>query len=81
MSNFTVIATTEAPKALGPYSQGVQAGNLLFISGQLGLDPATGTLVSSETVRQAEQALKNRHTPSTGRERFAYPCLTAYLHP
>ena len=40
----TVISTSKAPAAIGPYSQAVQAGNLLFTSGQLGLDPATGNL-------------------------------------
>ena len=39
----TVIATTNAPGAIGPYSQAIKAGNLLFVSGQLPLDPATGT--------------------------------------
>ncbi len=43
MSN-TVISTSKAPAAIGPYSQAIQAGNLLFTSGQLGLDPATGGL-------------------------------------
>jgi len=40
-----VIATNQAPAAIGPYSQAVEAGNLLFVSGQLGLDPATGDFV------------------------------------
>ena len=38
-----VISTTNAPSAIGPYSQAVQVGNMLFMSGQLGIDPATGT--------------------------------------
>lgn len=53
-----IISTTKAPGAIGPYSQAVRAGDMLFTSGQLGLDPATGAL--AEGVRaQAEQALKN----------------------
>lgn len=40
-----VIATTNAPAAIGPYSQAVQVGNMLFASGQLGIDPATGNFV------------------------------------
>lgn len=54
----TVIATTHAPGALGPYSQGIKLSDLIFCSGQLGLNPATGELL--EGVRaQAEQAMKN----------------------
>ncbi len=53
------IQTTSAPAAIGPYSQGVSAGGWLFVSGQLGLDPATGKLAGSEFAEQARQALKN----------------------
>lgn len=53
-----VIASENAPAALGPYSAGIAAGNLAFLSGQLGLDPATGELAQG-VVAQAEQALKN----------------------
>lgn len=53
-----VIASENAPAALGPYSAGIAAGNLAFLSGQLGLDPATGELADG-VVAQAEQALKN----------------------
>ena len=52
------IVTDEAPAAIGPYSQAVSAGKLLFISGMLGIDPATGEL-QPDLVSQAEQALKN----------------------
>ena len=45
MGKITEIATIEAPKALGPYSQGIVTGELLFISGQIGLIPQTGELV------------------------------------
>ena len=54
----TVIASENAPAALGPYSAGIAADNLAFLSGQLGLDPSTGELADG-VVAQAEQALKN----------------------
>ncbi|WP_273384583.1 RidA family protein [Enorma phocaeensis] len=54
----TVIASENAPAALGPYSAGIASGNLAFLSGQLGLDPSTGELADG-VVAQAEQALKN----------------------
>lgn len=53
-----VIASENAPAALGPYSAGIATGNLAFLSGQLGLDPTTGELADG-VVAQAEQALKN----------------------
>jgi len=60
------IATTEAPTAIGPYSQAVstvgtppQASGLLFTSGQLPIDPATGAFVPGAVADQTEQALKN----------------------
>ena len=57
------IATTNAPAAVGPYSQGVStgqgAGSLVFVSGQVPLDPATGALVEGDIQAQAEQVLKN----------------------
>ncbi len=53
-----IISTKEAPQAIGPYSQAIQTGNLLFCSGQLGLDPETGELAVG--VRdQADRAMKN----------------------
>ena len=53
-----VIKTAKAPKPLGPYSQGILYGNLVFVSGQLGVDPETGELKDSFK-EQALQALKN----------------------
>lgn len=53
-----VIATTNAPKAIGPYSQAIEAGNLVFVSGQLPVDPATGKVAEGITA-QTEQSLKN----------------------
>ena len=53
------IQTTQAPAAIGPYSQAIQVENTLYLSGQLGLDPATGKLVEGGVAAQAAQALKN----------------------
>lgn len=53
------IQTDKAPKAIGPYSQAVQVGDMLFVSGQLGMDPASGKLVEGGTEAQARQALMN----------------------
>lgn len=54
-----VITSSRAPTALGPYSQAIEAGNLVFLSGQLGIDPSTGELVEGGVEAQAAQALKN----------------------
>ena len=53
------VVTSEAPKPIGPYSQGVIAGGFLFVSGQIALDPATGNLVDGDIEAQTEQVLKN----------------------
>jgi 2-iminobutanoate/2-iminopropanoate deaminase len=55
----TIIATERAPRAIGPYSQAVRAGNTLFVSGQIALDPATMEIAGSTAPEQAERALKN----------------------
>jgi 2-iminobutanoate/2-iminopropanoate deaminase len=52
------VSTSGAPAAIGPYSQGIASGDLVFCSGQLGLDPATGELVEGVEA-QAERALRN----------------------
>jgi 2-iminobutanoate/2-iminopropanoate deaminase len=57
--DMRVIDSTEAPAAIGPYSQAVLAGGLLFISGQLPLDPATGEIVPGGIREQTEQAARN----------------------
>ena len=54
-----IIATTNAPAAIGPYSQAVCVGGLVFLSGQLAIDPATGNLVEGGIQAQTEQSLKN----------------------
>ena len=55
-----IVSTEQAPRAIGPYSQAVQSGDLLFLSGQIALDPATGQLVGDGDVRrETEQVLAN----------------------
>ena len=51
--------TNNAPAAIGPYSQAVKTGNLLFTSGQIALDPATGEIVGTTIEEQTEQVMKN----------------------
>ncbi len=54
-----VIETKEAPGAIGPYSQAIQAGNTLYISGQIPLDPKTGEIVGDTVEEQTKQVMKN----------------------
>ena len=54
-----VIYTDEAPKAVGPYSQAIQSGNTLFISGQIPVDPATGKIVEGGIKEQTKQVMEN----------------------
>ena len=54
-----VIATREAPQAIGPYSQGIRAGGFVFVSGQVALDPANGNVVQGDVAVQTERVLKN----------------------
>ena len=54
-----IIQTKEAPAAIGPYSQGIVAGDMVFVSGQLGLDPQTGEMKGPDLDAQARQALSN----------------------
>lgn len=53
------ITAPDAPKALGVYSPAIRAGNLLFISGQIPIDPATGALVGGDIAAQADRVMKN----------------------
>jgi 2-iminobutanoate/2-iminopropanoate deaminase len=55
----TPIATAAAPSAIGPYSQAVVTGDTVFLSGQIGLDPATGQLVTGGTEAETERVLAN----------------------
>ena len=59
MSNRAVIATQSAPQAIGPYSQGIKAGNTVWISGQIPLEPISMTLVKGDIAAQAEQVFTN----------------------
>jgi 2-iminobutanoate/2-iminopropanoate deaminase len=53
------VSTEKAPGAIGPYSQGIRAGEFLFVSGQIPLDPATGQLVDGDIAAQALQVMRN----------------------
>lgn len=53
------VSTTGAPQAIGPYSQAVRAGDLLFVSGQIPLDPATGAVVEGDVTVQAHRVMQN----------------------
>ncbi len=57
--NKTAISTKDAPAAIGPYSQAVRVGDMLFTSGQVALDPHTGALVSGGIVEQTTRVLEN----------------------
>jgi 2-iminobutanoate/2-iminopropanoate deaminase len=53
------IDSSEAPKAIGPYSQGIKAGGFVFASGQVALDPKTGEMVAGDVTAQTERVLQN----------------------
>lgn len=54
-----IVNTTRAPAPIGPYSQAVQAGNLLFISGQVAIDPATGNVEAGDVAAETRQVMQN----------------------
>ena len=54
-----IMHTDKAPAAVGPYSQAVKTGNLLFCSGQIGLNPSTGEMVGTTVAEQAKQVMEN----------------------
>lgn len=54
-----IVNTTSAPAPIGPYSQAVQAGNFLFISGQVAINPATGNVEAADVAGEAQQVMKN----------------------
>ena len=54
-----VFSATGAPKAIGPYSPAIRAGNLLFLSGQIPIDPATGTVIDGGIEAQTDQVMRN----------------------
>jgi 2-iminobutanoate/2-iminopropanoate deaminase len=53
------VSTPTAPQAIGPYSQAIRAGDLLFVSGQIPLDPATGVLVAGDVATQTHRVMQN----------------------
>jgi 2-iminobutanoate/2-iminopropanoate deaminase len=53
------VSTPLAPQAIGPYSQGVRAGSLLFVSGQVPIDPATGNIIEGDIAAQTHRVLQN----------------------
>jgi 2-iminobutanoate/2-iminopropanoate deaminase len=55
----TAVSTDGAPKAIGPYSQAIRAGSLLFLSGQIPIDPATGQMVDGDITQQTQRVFKN----------------------
>src|SRR6476646_3789559 len=55
----TIINTVNAPAPIGPYSQAVATGNLLFVSGQIPMDPATGDIISTDIKAEAKQVMEN----------------------
>jgi 2-iminobutanoate/2-iminopropanoate deaminase len=54
-----IISSEKAPKAIGPYSQAIEINNILFISGQIPIDPSTGKLIDGGIIEQTEQVMKN----------------------
>ena len=55
----TVVSSPDAPKAMGAYSPAIRAGNLMFVSGQIPIDPSTGELVTGDIAAQTEQVMRN----------------------
>ena len=68
MSN-TALHTDKAPAAIGPYSQGIQAGNTIYVSGQIPIDPATGEFAGQDIKTQTRQSLTRHPQRRTGRDR------------
>lgn len=75
------ITTADAPAAIGPYSQAIRAGNLVFLSGQIPLDPATGALVEGGFAAQARQVFSNLSAvaQAAGADLSAVVRVTLYL--
>jgi 2-iminobutanoate/2-iminopropanoate deaminase len=59
MHHVEIISTGNAPAAVGPYSQAIRTGQMVYTAGQIGLDPATGKLVEGDIAAQTEQVLRN----------------------
>ena len=58
-SKLQIISSAEAPRAIGPYSHAIRAGNVLYVSGQISLDPATGNLVEGDFATHARRVFEN----------------------
>ena len=63
------VQTNEAPAAIGPYSQAVRAGSLLFISGQIPVDPGSGQVVEGNAATQTQRVMQSHRRHSAGRRR------------
>lgn len=59
LSDRRAVSTPEAPEAIGPYSQAIQYGNLVFVSGQIAIDPNTGLMIDGDVAAQTRQVLRN----------------------
>lgn len=59
MTGYRIIETKQAPEAIGPYSQAIDCGSLVFVSGQIPLDPTTGAIVGDDAASQTRQVLQN----------------------
>lgn len=59
MSVKSIVSTTKAPAAIGPYSQAVKVGNLIFVSGQIPLDPESGKIVEGGVIEQTKRVMSN----------------------
>ncbi|HET7674722.1 MAG TPA: Rid family detoxifying hydrolase [Gammaproteobacteria bacterium] len=81
MSNRIAIATDQAPAAIGPYSQAVRAGDAVYLSGQIGLDPAGGELVTGGVEAEARRVFDNLSAvaAAAGGSLDAIAKLTVYL--
>jgi len=81
MADRRAIATDAAPQAIGPYSQAIAAGGLLFCSGQIGLDPATGSLVPGSVADETRRVLANLRAvlAAAGLELTSVVRTTVYL--
>jgi 2-iminobutanoate/2-iminopropanoate deaminase len=80
--SFDVIAASEAPRAIGPYSQATRAGGFIFCSGQAGLDPMTNQLVEGGIREQTVQALRNIQAVlrAAGADLSSVVKVTVFLH-
>jgi 2-iminobutanoate/2-iminopropanoate deaminase len=79
---FEVIATTNAPKSVGPYSQATRAGDFIFCAGQAGLDPQTGQIVEGGIREQTRQVLRNLAAilEEAGSDLTRVVKITVFLH-